>query len=223
MKRSMLYPNKHYFKRKAKGMVPINNVLQLYLAANNQAQTYASTSAGVWSTTTPIPAFVTASITSGTGNALAQVWWDQTVPDDYPGRPCGYPPIAVFDDPYSPPVYKVQDQRPTKLSLPDGTVIDVKSDGSYVINDADAKVVYRASRVHDFNAYLNASDKLEDFIRYCGEQGVRQDEMLSIPVRHFVAWLVVEAALADGEEPPAALPDLRDFCQQPQLLLEAAE
>jgi hypothetical protein len=97
------------------------------------------------------------------------------------------------------------------IELPDGTKIDVKADGSYQIIDKDAKIVYRANRLREFNTFLNASDKLEDFIRYCGEYGVRRDDMLQLPVKLFVAWLAVEAAKADEEpEPPIPLiPDLR--------------
>lgn len=118
---------------------------------------------------------------------------------------------------YAPPLpfipltadYHVADGYECAIKMPDGSIIVVKTDGSYVINDKDAKVTYRANRVREFNSYINASDKLEDFIRFCGEAGVRQDEMLNIPIKHFIAWLVVEAAQADGEKPAMALPDLR--------------
>ena len=104
---------------------------------------------------------------------------------------------------------EIADGEPCKIRLPDGGMLEVDADGSYRINDKDAKVIYRANRMRDFNSFINASDKLESFIKFCGEIGVRQGEMLDIPVRHFIAWLIVEAALADGEK-PQALPDLRE-------------
>lgn len=112
----------------------------------------------------------------------------------------GYPPVAVFDDPHLPPVYKIEDGRPITLRLPDGTIIDVAKDGSFIISDKDAKVTYRANRVRDFNPFINASDKLEAFIKFCGALGVKQDEMLNLPVSLFIKWLIVMAAAADGEE-----------------------
>lgn len=110
------------------------------------------------------------------------------------------------------PDIHLNDGRAHTIHFPDGTIIEVRPNGSFEIHDKDAKVVYRANRSRDFNPFLNASDKLEDFIAFCGTAGVRQDDMLSIPIKHFIAWLVIEAARADGEpepEAPLLLPDLR--------------
>lgn len=85
------------------------------------------------------------------------------------------------------------------INFPDGTSIYFKADGSFVIDDANSKVTYKANNIRNFNPFINASDKLEDFIRYCGDVGVRQGDMLGIPIKHFVQWLVIEAARADGE------------------------
>jgi hypothetical protein len=54
----------------------------------------------------------------------------------------------------------------------------------------------------DFNKFLNASDMMEEFIRFCGTVGVRQSELMDLPVGHFINWLILKAAEADGEEPP---------------------
>jgi len=97
----------------------------------------------------------------------------------------------------------IRDGTERNIHLPDGTFILVAKDGSFTINDKDAKVTYRANRVRNFNAFVNASDKLEAFIAFCGAAGVRQGEMLDIPIKHFIAWLIVEAAKADGEAEPA--------------------
>lgn len=98
--------------------------------------------------------------------------------------------------------WKIPDGVARIVTLPDGAKLDVKADGSYEMIDKDAKVVYRACRVRDFNPFLNASDKLEDFIRFCGTVGVKQSEVLRLPVELFVAWLVIAAAKADGEPEP---------------------
>ncbi len=106
---------------------------------------------------------------------------------------------------------RLDDGTARTVHLPDGTLIEVAADGSFEIHDENATVIYRANRVRAFNAFLNASDKIEAFIGFCGEHGVRQDEMLDLPLRLFIGWLVIEAAKADNEpEPPVALiPDLR--------------
>lgn len=105
----------------------------------------------------------------------------------------------------------INDGRPHTIRFQDGTIIDVKANGSFEIKDEDAKVIYRANRSRDFNPFINASDKLEDFIKFCGTVGVRQGDMLGIPLKHFIAWLVIEAARADGEPEPSVplLSDLR--------------
>lgn len=98
------------------------------------------------------------------------------------------------------------------FKLPDGAIFDIKADGSYEILDKDAKVTYRACNIRDFNPFLNASDKLEDFIRYCGSLGVKQQEMLKLPMELFIAWLVLEAAKLDNEPEPddiKLIPSLR--------------
>lgn len=92
------------------------------------------------------------------------------------------------------------------LKLPDGASLEIAKDGSYALADKDAKVVYKASRIREFNPFINASDKLEDFIRFWGEHGVKQDEMMNLPIKHFIAWLIVEAAKVDNVTPDTDLP-----------------
>jgi hypothetical protein len=106
---------------------------------------------------------------------------------------------------------QIRDGSAVKIALPDGSTLDVKADGSYEVLDKDAKVTYRACRVRDFNPFMNASDKLEEFIRFCGETGVRQSEVLRLPIELFVVWLVISAARLDGEPEPdlPLIPDLR--------------
>jgi hypothetical protein len=60
------------------------------------------------------------------------------------------------------------------------------------------------------NRFLSASDLLEQFIEDLGTLGVKQGEVLSIPVELFINWLIVKAAEEDGHAPPddiKALPD----------------
>lgn len=114
--------------------------------------------------------------------------------------------------------------RAGRIKLPDRTEIVVEKDGSYSIIDKDAKVVYQANRVREFNRYINASDILAKFIEFCGKKAaVTREEMLELPVRLFIQYLILEAAKADGEPEPVDLtliPDLRKVanclgCDQP--------
>lgn len=84
-------------------------------------------------------------------------------------------------------------------NLPDGSVLRIDWQGNYTIEDKDAKVTYRASRIREFNPYLNASDLLEDFIRDMHKEGVLQSELLQLPVNIFIHWLILQAALKDGD------------------------
>jgi len=86
--------------------------------------------------------------------------------------------------------------------LPDGGKLIIDLDGNYRVDDSDAKVVYQANRIRDFSPYLNASDMLAKFVEYVGTLGVRRDDVLHLPIRLFVSWLVIEAAERDGDELP---------------------
>lgn len=86
--------------------------------------------------------------------------------------------------------------------LPDGSRIEIDDDGNYNVIDADAKVIYKACRILAFNRFLNASELLEQFIADLAPFGVKQSQVLKIPVEAFISWLITKAALADGDEPP---------------------
>jgi len=88
------------------------------------------------------------------------------------------------------------------IKLPDGAVLRVAENGAYEVVDKDAKVTHRASNVREFNRYVNASDLIEEFINFLGTFGVRQSEVLKIPIELFINFLIVKAAEADGEKPP---------------------
>lgn len=107
---------------------------------------------------------------------------------------------------------KIEHGHESNIELPDGTFVHVDKDGSYRIEDSQAKVIYKAEPARDFNVFMNASDRLEDFVRFCGQHGVTQDEMMHLPINLFVGWLVLEAAKADREPEPDdinLIPDLR--------------
>lgn len=57
----------------------------------------------------------------------------------------------------------------------------------------------------EFNRFINASDLLEEFIRWLGSQGVKQGEVMNLPLELFVKWLVIRACEQDGEEPGVSL------------------
>lgn len=60
----------------------------------------------------------------------------------------------------------------------------------------------RKPQPKEFNKYINASDMLEEFIKFLGSENVRQEEAFQLPVDLFIKWLVVRACEADQEEPP---------------------
>jgi hypothetical protein len=56
-----------------------------------------------------------------------------------------------------------------------------------------------------FNKYVNASDLLEEFIGFLGDEKVRQSEVMGLPIELFIKWLVIRACEEDGEEPNTIL------------------
>lgn len=86
--------------------------------------------------------------------------------------------------------------------LPDGSKIAIDMNGNFEIVDRNAKVTYQANRKREFNPFINASDLLEQFIHDVGELGVRQCEVLAIPIELFINWLVIKAAEQDGDPMP---------------------
>lgn len=84
--------------------------------------------------------------------------------------------------------------------MPDGSTLKVDSYGNYQVLDQDAKVTYKANRIREFSPYLNASDLLESFIKEVGRlDGVNQDEILRLPIEAFINWLILQAAIRDGD------------------------
>lgn len=117
--------------------------------------------------------------------------------------------ISVYDD------NKIVDGEATinpdsTLSLPDGSIIEVDSNGNFTIEDKDSKVIYKANRVREFNRYINASDLLEAFIEDLGKSGIKQGEVLSIPIEMFINWIIHKSAEQDGEVIPKDIPSLED-------------
>lgn len=115
---------------------------------------------------------------------------------------------------------EVKDGQKRRIKLPDGTIIETQVDGSYTLTDTDAKVIYRANRVREFNRFINASDLMAQFVEFCGkEAGVGRGEFLDLPLKLFIGYLITEAAKADGEPEPKdikLLPDLRDWVDKYQ-------
>lgn len=56
-----------------------------------------------------------------------------------------------------------------------------------------------------FNRYINASDLMEEFIGYLAGEGVRQREVLGLPLDLFIKWLIIRACEEDREEPNVTL------------------
>lgn len=92
-------------------------------------------------------------------------------------------------------------ERNRKYTLPDGGEIAVDNAGNWSVSK-NGTVQYRAANIRNFNRFLNASDLLEAFIADCGALGVRQNEILRVPIHAFINWLIFKAAEADGEASP---------------------
>jgi hypothetical protein len=102
----------------------------------------------------------------------------------------------------------------TILKLPDDTYIWLNDKGGYKIyHGKDGKITYKANTVREFNRFLNASDLLEQFIRDLGHVGVKQDEVLEIPVGLFINWLIIKSAEQDQEPIPKDVPSLKKALQ----------
>jgi hypothetical protein len=86
-----------------------------------------------------------------------------------------------------------------RFKLPDGTIIEIDAKGNSKIIDAKKRVTYRASPNLEFNPFINASDLLAEFIRDLGGLGVPNDKIMRVPLDFYIHWLVVRAALADGD------------------------
>ena len=84
------------------------------------------------------------------------------------------------------------------IGMPDGGRLLIRRDGSYQIDDSQARTVYKANRILEFNPFLNASDRVEEFIDYCKGFDITQAEFMALPLKTFLMWLIVEAAEADG-------------------------
>lgn len=96
-------------------------------------------------------------------------------------------------------------RRGKEYDLPDGSTLKIDNNGNYTIDDADAKVVYKANRLREFSPHLNASDMVAAFAKYAAELGVKEKQILQLPIELFVAWLVVEAAERDGDPTPSTI------------------
>jgi hypothetical protein len=93
--------------------------------------------------------------------------------------------------------------RALRICLADGSCIHVDNKGNFRVEDSGAKVIYKASRVREFNPFINASDLLAEFIRYVGTLDVKRSEVQGLPLGLFVNWLVIRAAETDDDPIPS--------------------
>lgn len=95
-----------------------------------------------------------------------------------------------------------------EYELPDGARLIIDAAGNYRLDDKQAKVVYRANRMRNFNPFINASDLVADFIKDLRHLSVPQDRALAVPMELFINWLIHRAADADGEPAPEDVPKI---------------
>ena len=68
----------------------------------------------------------------------------------------------------------------------------------------DGRMIHKVSKIREFNRYINASDLVEEFIRFIGKLGAKQSEVLSTPLELFINFLVLKAAEEDNDPLPEA-------------------
>ena len=88
----------------------------------------------------------------------------------------------------------------------DGSEIEVDATGNFTIKDEAAQITYRATRMRDFNRFVNGSDLVGEFIEALGALGANQEQAAGANLEMFIRWLVHEAAEHDKEEPPVDVP-----------------
>ena len=88
------------------------------------------------------------------------------------------------------------------IELPDGSKVIVDNKGNFKIEDKDAVVTYKANNKREFSPHLNASDMLAQFIQYVSTLGVKQNEVMGLPIELFINWLIIEAATRDEDQIP---------------------
>lgn len=96
---------------------------------------------------------------------------------------------------------KYDDQK-KQFHLSDGSILSFDKTGNYTIDDSNAKVVYKSNTIREFSPYLNASDMLARFVEYLQTLNLKKQEVLELPIRLFIAWLVIEAAKKDNDTIP---------------------
>jgi len=94
----------------------------------------------------------------------------------------------------------------SELHLPDGSVLKVDSFGNFKVLDDKAIVTHKGNNTREFNKFINASDLLEAFIKDLGDLGVKQHEVLDVPIEMFINWLIFKAAEEDGDDAPTDVP-----------------
>lgn len=104
----------------------------------------------------------------------------------------------------------IEDGREVTINLPNGAKLRVEADGSYEIED-EGKIRYKGCKIREFNRFVNASDLVEEFIRFMGQKfNVKQSEILDIPIELFITWLILKACQEDGDEVPLDVPKIED-------------
>lgn len=86
--------------------------------------------------------------------------------------------------------------------LEDGSRIEIDATGNYTIHDKDAHITYRASRVREFNRFVNGSDLVADFLETLAKMGTTQEQAAKAPLEMFIRWLIFKAAEQDHDEAP---------------------
>lgn len=66
----------------------------------------------------------------------------------------------------------------------------------------ESQLKYKNIPTKEFNKYINTSDILEDFMGLIKSLKISKEEMLNLPLKLFIQFLIIKAIEEDGEEVP---------------------
>lgn len=101
--------------------------------------------------------------------------------------------------------------------LPNDVKIHLFPDDHVEIDESDGTQLYKTKPIREFNKYLNASDLLEEFIIYCGQQRLTRHEFSELPISLFIYWLIVRSAESDGDPTDEVVPLLTNAVKERKL------
>jgi len=124
-----------------------------------------------------------------------------------------YPYITIDTDTYNYITNVIGLNKNNSYKLPNGGTLKIDELGNFKIIENN-NITYKSCNIREFNKYINASDLLEGFINFLGEQGMKQIDVLKTPIEIFITWLIFKAAEQDKIDEETTLKELEDKTKQ---------